>query len=134
MAAAKLVEIKCRICGLMIEELHIRHEQIDLVGALAEARRRVFDITPSPAALVSTPLDPFNDGLRRKSRDVLEWCAHGERRRVSRCGWPARAYILQREDSARTAMRVARLISLRPCAEAIKKLVGSGSTSREVSP
>ena len=59
MAYFKAVQHRAALSGLLIEEIHLRHESIDLAGALAEARHRVLDITPRET---STPFDPFEDG------------------------------------------------------------------------
>jgi hypothetical protein len=62
MAAAKLLEIKCRICGLMIEELHLKVEPMNLRSALEEARRRVFVLNAPRLSLIDDPFDDSGNG------------------------------------------------------------------------
>jgi hypothetical protein len=60
-AVAKLLELKSKLHGLLIERLHIKEEIIDLRGALDQARVRVRVIN-SPLAISQRAPNPF-EGL-----------------------------------------------------------------------
>jgi hypothetical protein len=71
MAGAKLVELKCKLYGLICEKLEVA--VVDLRGALKETERRVFDVTPrQPCAKLGTVADPavsdagYNNGPGEK--------------------------------------------------------------------
>jgi phage terminase small subunit len=54
MSVAKLLELKAKLFGLLIERIQV--EEVDLRVALEEARHRVIDITPRPC-------DPFDEAV-----------------------------------------------------------------------
>jgi hypothetical protein len=59
MSVAKLLELKSKLHGLLVDRLWIKEEKIDLRNALEQARVRVIN---SPLALSQSAPNPF-EGL-----------------------------------------------------------------------
>ena len=55
MAAAKLLELKCKIYGLVRERIEV--VPADLAGALQRAEKRVLNVTPQPVVVEHKPTD-----------------------------------------------------------------------------
>jgi hypothetical protein len=60
MAAAKLLDLKCRLLGLLVEKVDLRiSEKPDVLAALNEARRRVTVINPPPMLTDPSVINPL---------------------------------------------------------------------------
>ena len=70
MAAAKLLELKCKIHGLVREKIEVEH--VDMRAALDEARTRVVTVmtlAPTPSAVLTTVAGP----AVRRTADGITW-------------------------------------------------------------
>jgi hypothetical protein len=67
MSVAKLLELKSKLHGLLIERLHIREEIIDLRGALDQARTRVIS-SPLAQSPQVTVVNPFEEAPAEDSK------------------------------------------------------------------
>lgn len=48
MSVAKLLELKCKLYGLLVEKIDLKASVVDLKGALEEARLRVINAPAAP--------------------------------------------------------------------------------------
>jgi hypothetical protein len=66
MAYVRAVELRARLAGLLIEQIHLKHQEVDLRSALEAARVRMIN---SPLALTQRVHNPFDESPEGSTED-----------------------------------------------------------------